>query len=123
MAEVVGVATAEGTRRGGRAGGDDAPGSSGGGEIFREENLQLLLKNGFVVYLHCDVDNLLERTRRDFHRPLLNTEEDPRNRLEALLNERKPLYSGCADLTVDTGIMQSKDVVIQILDIYEAIQN
>ncbi|MEI7795808.1 MAG: shikimate kinase AroK [Methylococcaceae bacterium] len=97
--------------------------ATGGGAILREENRQLLMKNGFVVYLHCDVDNLLERTRRDFHRPLLNTEEDPRHRLEALLNERKPLYSGSADLTVDTGIMQSKDVVIQILDIYEAIQN
>jgi shikimate kinase len=68
------------------------------------------------------VDKLLERTRRDSQRPLLNT-EDPRERLETLFAQRQPLYAASADFTIDTGIMQSKDVVTHILEIYHATQN
>ena len=96
--------------------------ATGGGAVLREENRQLLSENGFVIYLHCDVDKLLERTRRDSQRPLLNT-QDPKERLESLFEQRKPLYTSIADFTIDTGILQSKDVVTQILDIYESIQN
>ena len=96
--------------------------ATGGGAILREENRKLLSENGFVIYLHCDVDKLLERTRRDSQRPLLNT-QDPKERLESLFDQRKPLYTSIADFTIDTGILQSKDVVTQILDVYESIQN
>mgnify|MGYP000609648586 FL=1 len=96
--------------------------ATGGGAVLREENRKLLSENGFVIYLHCDVDKLLERTRRDSQRPLLNT-QDPKERLETLFEQRKPLYTSIADFTIDTGILQSKDVVTQILDIYESIQN
>ncbi|MEN9896667.1 MAG: hypothetical protein RLZZ66_316 [Pseudomonadota bacterium] len=96
--------------------------ATGGGAVLREENRQLLSENGFVIYLHCDVDKLLERTRRDSQRPLLNT-QDPKERLETLFDQRKPLYTSIADFTIDTGILQSKDVVTQILDVYESIQN
>ena len=96
--------------------------ATGGGAILREENRKLLSENGFVIYLHCDVDKLLERTRRDSQRPLLNT-QDPKERLETLFERRKPLYTSIADFTIDTGILQSKDVVTQILDVYDSIQN
>ena len=96
--------------------------ATGGGAVLREENRKLLSENGFVIYLHCDVDKLLERTRRDSQRPLLNT-QDPKERLETLFDQRKPLYTSIADFTIDTGILQSKDVVTQILDVYESIQN
>lgn len=96
--------------------------ATGGGAVLREENRKLLSENGFVIYLHCDVDKLLERTRRDSQRPLLNT-QDPKERLESLFDQRKPLYISIADFTIDTGILQSKDVVTQILDVYESIQN
>ena len=96
--------------------------ATGGGAVLREENRKLLSENGFVIYLHCDVDELLERTRRDSQRPLLNT-QDPKERLESLFDQRKPLYTSIADFTIDTGILQSKDVVTQILDVYESIQN
>lgn len=96
--------------------------ATGGGAILREDNRTLLMENGFVVYLHCEVDKLLERTRRDAQRPLLNT-EDPHERLETLFAQRQPLYAASADFTIDTGIMQSKDVVTHILEIYHATQN
>ncbi len=96
--------------------------ATGGGAVLREENRELLMKNGFVVYLHCDVHKLLERTRKDLNRPLLET-EDPKARLETLFEIRQPIYTECADLTVDTGAMQSKDAVLHILEFYQAAQN
>ena len=96
--------------------------ATGGGAVLREENRKLLSENGFVIYLHCDVDKLLERTRRDSQRPLLNT-QDPKERLEMLFEQRKPLYTAIADFTIDTGVLQSRDVVTQIFDVYESISH
>lgn len=96
--------------------------ATGGGAILREENRNLLTKNGFVVYLHCSVDKLLERTRRDSNRPLLDT-ADPKARLEELFEIREPFYRACADLIVDTGTLQSKDAVTYIFDRYQEAQN
>lgn len=94
--------------------------ATGGGAILREENRKSLKENGFVVYLQCSIDRILERTKRDTQRPLLQT-EDPRARLEQLLSQREPLYLACADYVVDTGIMQSKMAVKTILEKYSLI--
>lgn len=96
--------------------------ATGGGAILRKENRELLTKNGYVVYLHCDVNKLLERTRRDSNRPLLDT-ADPKARLETLFEIREPFYQACADLVVDTGTLQSKDAVTYIFDRYKEAQN
>lgn len=92
--------------------------ATGGGAILREENRRLLQENGFVVYLKCSVNRILERTRKDTQRPLLRT-DNPRARLESLYAEREPLYSACADFKVDTGIMPSKTAVNRILETYK----
>jgi shikimate kinase len=87
---------------------------------LREENRQLLKENGFIVYLQCSVDRILERTRRDTQRPLLNTAE-PRERIETLFAQREPLYLACADYKIDTGVLQSKVVVNHILEEYKSV--
>ncbi len=94
--------------------------ATGGGAILREENRKLLKENGFIVYLHCSVERLIERTRHDTQRPLLQT-ENPQARIEDLFAERNPLYLECADFKVDTGTLQSKEVVNVILEAYEAL--
>jgi shikimate kinase len=94
--------------------------ATGGGTILREENRRLLKENGFVVYLQCSVERILERTRRDTQRPLLKT-DNPRERIEDLFTQREPLYRICADLIVDTGVMQSKAVVSQILEKHRSV--
>ena len=91
--------------------------ATGGGAILREENRKLLKENGFVVYLQCSLDRILERTKRDTQRPLLQT-KNPRARLEELFVQREPLYLACADYIVDTGSMQSKAAVKNILEKY-----
>lgn len=96
--------------------------ATGGGAILREANRKLLKEKGFIVYLQCSVERILERTRRDTQRPLLKT-ENPRARIEELFAQREPLYLSCADYKIDTGVMQSKAVVNQILDAYKTINH
>jgi shikimate kinase len=93
--------------------------ATGGGAILREQNRKILQENGFIVYLQCSVDRILERTRRDTQRPLLQT-DNPRERLESLFAQRETLYLSCADYKIDTGIMPSKVVVSRILEQYKA---
>ncbi len=94
--------------------------ATGGGAILRDENRKLLKENGFIVYLQCSVERILERTRRDTQRPLLKT-DNPRDRIESLFEQREPLYLSCADFKIDTGVLQSKDVVSRILEEYQAV--
>jgi len=88
--------------------------ATGGGAVLREDNRRCLQERGTVIYLKADVERLLERTRKDKNRPLLQT-EDPGARLKALLVEREPLYLELADLVVDTGQGNIKAVVASIL--------
>jgi shikimate kinase len=94
--------------------------ATGGGAILREENRRLLKENGFVVYLKCSVDRILERTRRDTQRPLLQT-ENPRGKIESLFEQREPLYLACADFQIDTGTLPSKIVANQILNEFRSL--
>jgi len=93
--------------------------ATGGGAILREQNRKALKEHGFIVYLQCSVDRILERTRRDTQRPLLQT-DNPRERLENLFAQREPLYLACADYKIDTGAMQSKAAVNRILEQYKS---
>ncbi len=75
--------------------------ATGGGAVMHSDNRRVLVERGCVVYLKTSVYQQIERTRHSRHRPLLlNT--DPREKLDALMLEREPLYAGIADLTVST---------------------
>lgn len=91
--------------------------ATGGGAILREENRRLLQENGFIVYLQCAVEKILERTRKDNQRPLLNT-DNPRERITHLFQQREPLYLACADYTIDSGSLSNKEVVNHIVRQY-----
>ena len=72
--------------------------ATGGGVVTQPENWGLL-HSGIVIWLDVVSDQLLQRLKADSTvRPLLQT-TDPEAALNALLNERRPLY-GEADLTV-----------------------
>lgn len=76
--------------------------ATGGGVVLLEENRQALKERGTVVYLQADLETLVERTRRDRNRPLLQT-DDPRAKIVELLRQREPIYRQIADIVVDTG--------------------
>lgn len=76
--------------------------ATGGGAVLSEKNRDRLRTRGTVVYLRATVRDLLNRTRHDKNRPLLQA-ADPRARLTELYEKRDPLYREVAHLTVDTG--------------------
>ncbi|MGR9072674.1 MAG: shikimate kinase AroK [Gammaproteobacteria bacterium] len=94
--------------------------ATGGGAILNEQNRSLLKENGFVVYLYCSVEKMLERTRKDTQRPLLQT-ENPRGKIEDILRQRESYYHSCSDFEIDTGIMKSRLVVNKIINKHRAI--
>jgi shikimate kinase len=75
--------------------------ATGGGAVLSAENRRHLAARGFVVYLRSTLPALIQRTKNDRNRPLLQT-ENPETVIERLLTERGPLYEEVADLIVDT---------------------
>ena len=72
--------------------------ATGGGVVTQPENWGLL-HSGIVIWLDVVPEQLLQRLKADSTvRPLLQT-ADPEAALNALLNERRPLYAE-ADLSV-----------------------
>lgn len=89
--------------------------ATGGGAVLMPENRKHLRTRGFVVYLKSSVEALVQRTRHDRNRPLLQT-EDPKAVLRKVIEERGPLYEEVADLVIETEQVSVHRVVKQIVD-------
>ena len=89
--------------------------ATGGGAVTLPENRRNLSARGFVVYLECSVDQQFERTAKDKGRPLLDN-DDPRATLEALMEERDPLYRETADLVISTEQRGASTVAKEIIN-------
>jgi len=76
--------------------------ATGGGAVLSEKTRERMRTRGMVVYLRASVRDLINRTRHDKNRPLLQA-TDPRARLTELYEKRDPLYREVAHLIVDTG--------------------
>ena len=73
-------------------------------EMEREEgfrNRQILRQNGTVVYLNASPETLLERTRYDSNRPLLQV-ANPLAKLQELYDQRDTLYRQTAHLVIES---------------------
>ncbi len=88
--------------------------ATGGGAVTREENRQILRRAGYIIFLDTSVDQQMERLKHDKKRPLLQT-DNPRERLEKLLQERKPLYLELADLHIQTDQKFARKVAAEIV--------
>jgi shikimate kinase len=75
--------------------------ATGGGAVLDPDNRARLKQRGFVVYLQATPEQLLRRTVRDTHRPLLQT-GDRAGRIRQLLEEREPYYREVADLIINS---------------------
>ena len=87
--------------------------ATGGGSVKSRETRNRLSARGVVVYLET-------RTQRDKKRPLLQVESPPREVLEALADERNPLYEEIADVTIRTDDQSAKVVANQIIHMLES---
>lgn len=71
--------------------------STGGGIVTREENLATMHKRGTIVFLDVPFRVLWHRLKGCQNRPLLQV-DDPRRKIEQLIEERTPLYLAAADI-------------------------
>jgi len=89
--------------------------ATGGGSVLRQENQQLLKQKGYIVFLDTSVNQQMRRLARDKKRPLLQT-ENPRARLEALFEERRPIYLDLADLAIKTDKRVARRLAADIIN-------
>lgn len=89
--------------------------ATGGGSVLRKENQTLLISCGYIIFLDTTVNQQLQRLRRDKKRPLLQT-DNPRRRLEALFEERRPIYLEIADLAVKTDRKSARKLASDIIN-------
>jgi shikimate kinase len=98
---------------------DDVVLATGGGAVLSADNREKLRSRGTVVYLRASVKDLLNRTRHDKNRPLLQT-ADPRGRLNELFEARDPLYRDVAHVTIDTGSQSLATLVARLHQLLES---
>ena len=88
---------------------------TGGGAILREANRDALKNTGWVVYLSTSPERLINRTRYDKNRPLLQT-ANPLSVLTQLYEVRHPIYQDLADIVITTGAGHVTHVVAHIIE-------
>ncbi|MEB3169580.1 MAG: shikimate kinase [Cyanobium sp.] len=93
--------------------------ATGGGVVLRPMNWGYL-RQGVVIWLDAPETVLLQRLRQDpTARPLLD-QPDPRQRLQELLNQRRPLYAQ-ADLQVQQGDETAEAVAAKVLEVLPSV--
>ncbi|AGB40501.1 shikimate kinase [Halobacteroides halobius DSM 5150] len=88
--------------------------ATGGGVVLREENIKNLKKNGFLVLLQATPEEILERTKSDDDRPLLDVEE-PLAKIKKMLEERAEKYN-CTPYQINTTGLTINEVVAEIIN-------
>ena len=70
--------------------------SLGGGTPLSEENREIIKSLGYVIFLKLSGEEAFERLKEDSDRPLLKV-DNPKERIDALLAIRNPIYESVAD--------------------------
>lgn len=83
--------------------------TTGGGIVENEYNRQLMKKQGVIIYLKCELNELLKRLEGDKSRPLLQSKE----KVEKLFHSRQAYYEE-ADFIIDTTLKTVQQVVDEI---------
>ncbi len=87
--------------------------SCGGGAILREKNVEMMKKNGIIVYLSATPETIYNRVKNSTHRPLLNGNMNVEYITE-LMEKRLPLYEKAADEIVYVDGKEKVQIVKEI---------
>jgi shikimate kinase len=83
----------------------------GSGAVL-DPDVRRMLAGALVVYLEADFSTVAKRTGMD--RPRVVIPGNPRGRLRAMLEERRPVYAELATLTVPTDDMAPEEVAADL---------
>lgn len=89
--------------------------TTGGGIILQEKNRQAMKEAGTVVFLYCDMKEVINRLKNDQTRPLFKGSVEEK---EQLFKKRLPLYKE-ADFIIDTTGRDVKDIAKEIMSLIE----
>jgi shikimate kinase/3-dehydroquinate synthase len=89
--------------------------ATGGGAILLAVSRASMMRNGIVVYLQANVNELWQRTRHDKNRPLLQT-ENPLAKLAELYEQRNQFYLDVADIVIQTGRQSVHSLMLQLVE-------
>ncbi|MEW6261073.1 MAG: shikimate kinase [Thermodesulfobacteriota bacterium] len=92
--------------------------ATGGGIVLYENNIEVMKRSGFVVWLRIRPETAASRMTADPNSPGLRpglTGEDPIAEIHHLLQERSPLYASAADRVIDCDEMRPEAIAQTIL--------
>jgi len=96
--------------------------ATGGGAVMDQENVDVLKKNGVLIWLTANVDAIIERMRADAdsvkRRPPLSRDDFLQETVK-VLEERIPVYRRLADFSVDTAGKEIDEIVGKICQFLE----
>ena len=92
--------------------------SCGGGLVLQDGMKELLRAKGVVICLFASIESILERTRRNKNRPLLDV-DDPEAEIKMLLKEREPIYMSCG-ASISTDQRSLSDVTRHLVHTYKS---
>ena len=90
--------------------------ATGGGAVTLEENRELIMKSGLVIYLLSSVDQILRRTAKSKTRPLLEKSNNRRKTITGILEARDSLYKEVASLIINTNGKKLNEVINEIIE-------
>lgn len=88
--------------------------STGGGAVLKQDNIDLLKKNGILIGLSAAPEIIYQRVKKNSNRPLLKRRNDLLNQIKTMLSQRQGAYS-LAEFTVDTGLGQPDETMRNII--------
>ncbi|MCD5391059.1 shikimate kinase [candidate division NPL-UPA2 bacterium] len=94
--------------------------ATGGGIVLRKENMDSLRRNGILVCLTATPEVILERTKGEHHRPLLEVDY-PLATIKELLKFRAPYYAQ-ADYSLDTSSLTIDQVVEEVIKLVNPVR-
>ncbi|MFN7181547.1 MAG: shikimate kinase [Planctomycetota bacterium] len=89
--------------------------ATGGGAITRYRNVELIKKNGVVIYLYADLLELYERIKKDKTKRPLVADKNFFNTMARLISQREELYDKIADIKIDTTVKTTQEVLRDII--------
>lgn len=88
--------------------------SCGGGVPMRERNVQEMKKNGRVILLTASPETILERTKDNHDRPLLEGNKNVAY-ITGLMENRREKYEAAADIIVQTDNRPVQEICAEIV--------
>ena len=92
--------------------------ATGGGALVDARNREILARNGCLICLDCEPEEILARLQGDTGRPML-WGDNPTQRLRELLDKRRDAYAEIPH-HIDTTYRALDDVIEQVIELSEA---